>query len=169
MLIFKQKPIKGIIFLYVIMCVGLSILPTWMFIHTIITEGFSLENLLGWFLLFCLPILIAQLGLLSHIEWFEIYDDRIVAKNIFHTKNNVFFCNVQEVKEVTINVTNHDTERFYIFYDGRKDYKDIFGEMEPYNRRKYNLLIHKTPELEEFLTKRFDIEIIYRKYFNKYY
>ena len=102
-----------------------------------------------------------MLGQLSLLEWFEIYHDRIKVKNIYHTKNEVLFSNVQEIKEVTIFLTQKGTPKpFYIFYDGRKENKNVVGSWQPYNKKKCNLQIYKTPELEDYIKKRFDSMVV---------
>lgn len=87
--------------------------------------------------------------LLSHnVETFYIFDDRIESKTKSSIKNIVLFKNLKQIKEVTLS----KGQVIYIFDDGRKD--GLFNKCKytQLNNPKYNLRIHKTEELERFIS-----------------
>ena len=95
--------------------------------------------------------LILLFGLMN-LEWFNIYEDRIEARYIFGIKNIVYFDNVLDVQQVKINLTTRGMEKeFYIFNDGRKNNKNFANINSCYNKKKFNLRIYKTSELENFI------------------
>ena len=96
---------------------------------------------------------------LHDFEMFEIYEDKIVARNILRIKNTVLFENVKFVEEGKLNLLLHgEIVDYYILNDGRKNKRPGWQYRNDFrNRKKYNLRIYKTDELEAFLKERFEI------------
>lgn len=126
--------------------------------------AFKSDNISGWLLFSLLtfwPLFVAALLISVHqLEWFSVYHDRIGVRNIFGLKNTVFYENVQFVEEREIPLTSRGTYKtFYIFVDGRKNRRDLYGRRSCYNSRKYSLLIYKTPELENYILNVLHLEV----------
>ena len=117
-----------------------------------IVQG-EIQSVLVFSLIFLVPLFsVAVLGGLTNLEWFNIYEDRIEARYLFGIKNIVYFDNVLDVQQVKINLTTRGMEKeFYIFNDGRKNNKSIANIKSCYNKKKFNLIIYKTPELEKLI------------------
>ena len=117
-----------------------------------IVQG-EIQSVLVFSLVFLVPLFsVAVLGGLTNLEWFYIYDDRIEARYIFGIKNIVYFDNVLNVQQTEINLTTRGMEKeFYIFNDGRKNNKNFANINSCYNKKKFNLIIYKTSELENFI------------------
>lgn len=150
-MIFKQGVLKEekIKFSLLIICVLIPYLI--IVLNTIYHDNIKL--LITFSLIFFLPLflLILFFGLIN-LEWFCIYNDRIEAKSIFGTKNVVYYNKVLLVEEMNINLTNRGMEKaFYIFNDGRKNNNNFLGVNSCYNKKRFNLRIYKTPELEKFI------------------
>jgi hypothetical protein len=111
------------------------------------------------FLFLVLPfVLAAFLGEIGNLEWYCVYKEKIEARNIYGIKNVVYFDKVEFVEEVSlVLIRGGDEKSFYIFNDGRKSNSNILGVKSYLNRKKYNLIVYKTNELEVFLKKRFNI------------
>ena len=152
-MIFKQKVLKEekIKFGMGLACVAIPYVI--MALIDIIRDN-EVEDLLLFYLIFVVPIflLLVLMGL-SNLERYYIYDDHIEVRNIYGKKNSVFFKNVSFVEEVKINLmTNGMPKTFYIFNDGRKNNENKFDINSCYNRKKINLRIYKTEELENYVT-----------------
>ena len=95
------------------------------------------------------------------MEWFEIYEDKIIVKNnAQRIKNIVIFENVKFVEEGKLNLLNNAPELvdYYILNDGRKNKRPGMHDRNEFlNKKKYNFRIYKTEELEAFLKERFEI------------
>ena len=117
-----------------------------------IVQG-EIQSVLMVLLIFFAPLFgISVLGGLTNLEWFNIYEDRIEARYIFGIKNIVYFDNVLDVQQVKINLTTRGMKKeFYILNDGRKNNKNFANINSCYNKKKFNLRIYKTSELENFI------------------
>ena len=135
-------------------------LPLAMAVILLVKGEHTLQNLIVLFLLF-LPIILVSLVLgLDSQERFYVYTDRIEVKSVFRRKNVVYYKEVEYIEEVEILLTSRDMpKQFYIFHDGRKNNGNLLNLNSCYNKKKYNLRIYKTPELENFITKTLCIEI----------
>ena len=111
------------------------------------------KSLMMFMLMILLPIFLLMVLLaLKNLEWFEVYEDKLVAKCIFGIKNKVFWNDVLFVQEVTINLTNRGCEKkFYIFNDGRKNNNSFLDLNSCYNKKRFNLRIYKTTALENYI------------------
>ena len=140
-----------------IICISipLLIIDAWIIVKE------SIQSFLMFVFIFHLPIfLIALLLSLSQLEWYLVYSDRIEVKGIFSIKNTVYFEKVLFVERTEIPLTNRGMHTpFFIFNDGRKNNGNILDSNSCYNRKKYNLRIYITPELEEYITKTLHIRI----------
>lgn len=126
--------------------------------------AYKSDNISGWLLFSLLtfgPLFVAALFIsIYQLEWFSVYHDRIDVRNVFGVKNTVFYETVQYVEEREIPLTSRGTYKtFYIFVDGRKTRRDLYGRFSCYNSRKHNLLIYKTPELENYISNILHLKI----------
>ena len=122
----------------------------------------DIKVLITFLLAIYLPIFLLLLFLaLINLEWFHIYEDRIEVKYIFGKKNIVYFDKVVFVQELKINLTTRGrTEKnFYIFNDGRKNNSNFFDLNSCYNKKKFNLRIYKTDELENYVNNVLKLKI----------
>lgn len=125
---------------------------------------FNGDNISGWLLFSLLtfwPLFVAALFIsIYQLEWFSVYHDRIDVRNVFGVKNTVFYETVQYVEEREIPLTSRGTYKtFYIFVDGRKNRRDLYGRRSCYNSRKYSPIIYKTPELENYILNVLHLEV----------
>lgn len=119
------------------------------------------KTLMLFLLLFFFPLftLIVFLGIMN-LEWFYIYDDRLEVRYIFGRKNVVYFEDVLFVQETIICLTSRGwAKQFYIFNDGRKNNNNQFDLNSCYNKKKFNLRIYKTFELEEYVNNVLKLQI----------
>ena len=106
----------------------------WFLIFSIVLHGFIL-----WLMYYFLS---------SYIEEFYIYEDRIESVTCHRiVRNRVYFKDLREIKEVKL-MTG---KVIYIFDDGRKDGLFNICKFTQLNNLRYNLRIHKTEELEQFI------------------
>ena len=146
----------------------------------IVAGVFFLLTMISWFLygneallLLFFPLLqinVCMHYLFQEMEWFEIYEDKIIVRNnALRIKNMVLFKNVKFVEEGKLNLLNNAPELvdYYILNDGRKNKRPGWPHKNEFrNRKKYNLRIYKTDELETFLKERFEIrqkDILYEE------
>ncbi len=140
------------------------VLPIILLVSVIIRQEFD-----KYFMFFVLVVLGPQFFLIAvscatSMEWFCIYEDRIEVRNLFRVKNVVYYDRVKFVEEVTINLTSRGMEKqFYIFNDGRKNNNSLLDLNSCYNRKKYNLRIYKTPELEDYILNTLYLELKCKK------
>ena len=159
-MIFKQRVLKEEIIKLVLLIVCMLIPIVLLFACVIITK----DNV-GLFFTFILVIyfpifLLALLLSLTQLEWFLIYTDRIEAKGILGVKNTVYWEDVLFVEKTKIPLTSRGMyKNFFIFHDGRKNNGNMFNSDSCYNKKKYNLRIYTTPELEEYITQTLQMNI----------
>ena len=103
--------------------------------------------------LFFLPLVLLNILMgFNYWEWHCVYDDKIETRCIYGIKNIVFYDKILFIEEALIPITTRGGHtRFYILNDGRKNNNSFFDINSCYNRKKFNLRIYKTPELEEFI------------------
>ena len=104
----------------------------------------------------CFPI---RYGLFDS-ERFEIYEDKIIVRNnALRIRNMVLLENVKFVEEGKLSIGGAENfVDYYILNDGRKNKRSGWQYRNGiYNKKKYNLRIYKTEELEAFLKERFEI------------
>jgi hypothetical protein len=159
-MIFKQKISKEEKFKFGIgmLC---GILPCIFILILIIIDGAKVEDIIILSIL-SLPIILLMLLLgVKELEWYHIFNDHVEVRNIFGIRNSVYYNNVNFIEEVNISLTSKGEfkKTFYVFNDGRKNNHNILKINSCYNKKKYNLRIYKTPELEEFITNHLKIEI----------
>lgn len=153
-IIFKQKINKGSIYNY---CGALIFFPLFFvmaIIFFIYYPNNRLANLMSLIMLFS-AIFCAIYGM-TFLEWFEVYEYKIVVKCPLKTKNTVYFSNVKQIRIKKIFYSLGMYKYFYIFDDGRK-FQDAH---HPWNSKKCNLKIYITEQLEEFIKTKKDIEMI---------
>ena len=125
----------------------------------------DIEALITFLLVFYLPmfllmLLMLLLGLIN-LEWFHIYEDSIEVRYIFGKKNIVYFDKVVFVQELKISLTSRGLSKkdFYIFNDGRKNNSHFLDLNSCYNKKKFNLRIYKTDELENYVNNALKLKI----------
>ena len=135
------------------------------YIALIIVLGFLYRS--EWMFLVVLTLIFLPIWLLmlligfKNIERFCIYDDHIDVRTIYGIKNSVYYDNVSFVEEVGISLTARGTKKtFYIFNDGRKNNRNAFDLNSCYNKKRYNLRIYKTKELESFIKNTLKIVVV---------
>jgi hypothetical protein len=109
-----------------------------------------------------LPIYLLMLLIgFNNLEYFCIYDDHIDVRTIYGIKNSVYYDNVLFVEEAGISLTTRGPKKtFYIFNDGRKNNGNAFDLNSCYNKKRYNLRIYKTKELESFIKNTLKIAVV---------
>lgn len=107
-----------------------------------------------------IPLFMALLLSLNELEWYDVYEDRIEAKCIFGRKNVVYYHEVQFVELAMIGIARGIQKPFYIFNDGRKNNSSILDINSPSNKKKFNLRIHYSPEMENHILNTLGMPII---------
>jgi hypothetical protein len=96
---------------------------------------------------------------LNCLEWYDVYEDRIEAKCIWGRKNIVYYHEVQFVELAMIGIARGIQKPFYIFNDGRKNNSSILDINTPGNKKKFNLRIHYSPEMENHILNTLGMQI----------
>ncbi|MBE5748718.1 MAG: hypothetical protein E7344_03705 [Clostridiales bacterium] len=141
MFLFKQRILKEEIIKFLLgnACVLLPI--------SFLTVMFIANNLILCLLITILYYLIFFLGCLQRLDWYEIYENKIIVKNIYKTKNIVYFRDVNAVYEITIYLARQSmAKQFLIFDDDRLNNNEPRGFWD-FNKKKYNLKVYKTDKL----------------------
>lgn len=150
-MVFKQKILKMEIIKFFSVIISVFIVNIIILIIGLMQKA-SPQLILFFMLVFFLPffVLIVAIGL-NNLEWFYVYNNRIEVRCVYGKKNIVYFKNIIFVREIKINLTARGTKKtFYIFNDGRKN-KSLFNILSCHNSKKFNLIIYKTKNLEEYL------------------
>ncbi len=118
-------------------------------------------NLFFTMSLFYFPIFLAMILLaLKDLEWALVYSDRIEVRNVWGLKNSVSFSDIAFVEVVKIPLfTRDEGKEFYIFNDGRRNNRSVFGVNSCYNKNKFNLRVYKSPKLEDYITNTISLKI----------
>ena len=147
--VLKEKKVISII-AFCVSCV-LWIIPVLLILFDKDTTD-KMNGILLLSLFFFPMILLAILSDLQDWEWHCVYGDRIETRCIYGIKNTVYFASVLHIEELPIRITPRGNDYvFYMLNDGRKNNGNVLDFNSCYNRKKYNLRIYKTPELEEFI------------------
>lgn len=159
-MIFKQSVLKEEKWKLAIMIFSV-VFPCVLIVMLSFINRDEIKYVLTFMLFFCLPIIMLILLFGTyHLEWYCVFDDRIEVRTVYGIKNSVYFNKVSRVEEVMINLTTRGMEKaFYIFDDGRKNNNNFFNINSCYNKKRYNLRIYKTKELEEYIKNTVKIEI----------
>ncbi len=153
-IIFKQKINRESIFNYCVILIFSTLFLVMSIILFINNPNDRLANLISLIILF--SSIFCPIYGMTCLEWFEVYEDKIVVKCPLKTKNTVYFSNVKQIRIKKIFYALGMYKYFYIFDDGRK-FQDSH---HPWNSKKCNLKIYVTKQLEEFIKTKKDIEII---------
>lgn len=149
-MLFKQKPIEGIVFIPCFLAIFFMILSVVFFIFDVL---FAILFLLGGTILSALT--------LTTVQWFHVYEDHIEVISVFGKVNEVYFSNVVDVIEKELPVFRTYIPH-YVFDDGRKE-KWLF-ETDYQNHRNTIVRIYITNELKKLIeSKNFSI-IQYQRY-----
>jgi len=101
--------------------------------------------------LFCIPMVMGQLDLFRQMQWYEIYIDKIVVKNIYGKVNEVYFSAVKEIQEKRIATFTRDSgKKYYIFLDGRP-LRRWYEFLTCDNHKKTCVRVLVTDELKKFI------------------
>jgi len=145
---FRQPILKDEWNKFIAMCICL--LPALLFLCVLAFREKTYAGII--IVLFVLPTLCLIPLYLIHMEWIEVYDDKIVCKCIYGTKNAVSLDKVLSVEKRKIRLVSHGCgKEFFLFNDGRKNNSNILDYTDCYNRSKYNFKIPVTDTLEAFL------------------
>ena len=150
-MLFKQKPINGIIFIVCLLNIPCLVFSICAFIFDFLF-GLVLILLSIILLLITLPL----------VQWFYVYDDRIEVHSVFGKVNEVYFENVIDVIEKELPVMSRAFAPHYIFDDGRKE-KWCF-ESTFQNHRNRMVRIYITEELKELIEDKKFNTIQYQRY-----
>ena len=160
-MIFKQKVLKEEKIKFEIGMLAVTV-P---YIALIIVLGFLYRS--EWIPIVVLTLIFLPIYLLmlligfDNLEYFCIYDDHIDVRTIYGIKNSVYYDNVLFVEEAGISLTTRGPKKtFYIFNDGRKNNGNAFDLNSCYNKKRYNLRIYKTKELESFIKNTLKIAVV---------
>ena len=83
------------------------------------------DNEFFWFTLICFLLgFVFSLIQFGSIEWYCIYDDKIVIKNFFGVVNEVYFSQVHQIVDIELPIVKRDHVRCFIFVDKKKNIKD---------------------------------------------
>lgn len=116
------------------------------------TDSRAVEDMVLGLVLFSPMIITLLICPFAQLEWFLIFEDRIEARGIFGIKNTVYFSKVLYIEELGISYIKNSPKRpFYMFNDGRKNNNSFLGVNNWYNKKKFNLRIPITDELENFV------------------
>ena len=152
--ILKEEKIKFALALGVYLITQLSLL-----IIIFLDNEWS-KYLILYLLISFLPTFLMLFLSLRNLEWYHVYDDRIEVKCLFGEKNKVFYSDIIYVEEIDINLTSRGMVRqFYIFNDGRKNNNNIFDINSCYNKKRFNLRIYKTAELQNYVVNTIGLNV----------
>ena len=151
-MIFKQGILKEEKIKFLSSIIAVLIIPLAILIIILINKD-NLKLFIIFSLIFVFPILTILILLgLKNLEWFHIYEDKIEARCLFGVKNIVYFKDVLFVQELKINITSRGTPKYFlVFNDGRKNNDSFFDLNSCYNKKKYNFIIYKAPEIENYV------------------
>ena len=134
----------------VCVCLCIILFPLVAFI-CILTVGLtnSESNLIALAVLCLMLSAIFAISILPRIQWFLIFQNRIVVKNIFGIVNSVDFSNVKYVEQKKLPLFTKDHEvAHYVFIDGRPERKrGITQHSSTVNFKKTSVRVYITPEL----------------------
>ena len=144
-MIFKQKvQTPKIIGLIVLLMIPLLVALFFLFL------GILKSDLDAYFTSALCVSLMLVLGLLHapYLQWFVVYEDRIIVKNIFKTVNEVKFSEVKYVLRKQLPIfTRDEGVMHYIFVDGRPNKKK--GITYPYNTDNFKNITVRMPVSEK--------------------
>ena len=83
------------------------------------------DNDFFWFTLICF-ILGCVISLINFgsMEWYCVYEDKIVVKNYFGVVNEVYFFQVHQIVDIELPIVKRDHIRCFVFVDKKKNIKD---------------------------------------------
>lgn len=107
------------------------------------------------------------------LEWFIIYEDKIIARNIFKIKKIVYYKNVSSINEALLGYNRRSDSRslFYVFNELQNSMLESYStkdkSLDNYytgfvgiiNNKNSNLRIQKTLKLKKFLLEKFPNKI----------
>ena len=98
-----------------------------------------------WFIIGC----VLSLFVFGCIQWYCIYEDKIVVKNYLGEVNEVYFSQVHQIVDIELPIVKRDNVRCFIFADKKKNIKDkiFFGGGTVCNSRFNYVRVPVTHEL----------------------
>lgn len=95
---------------------------------------------------------------ISQLEFYEIYKDRVIARNPIKMLNIVYLDNITKIEEIKI-IAEHQTRYFYILNDGRKYCNSL---RMPKNTQDFNLYLLKTEQTTAFIKEQLKLPVMDR-------
>ena len=158
-MLFRQRILKAEIVKFIVTNVCMLMLWIPLVLIGLIRDRDAKAVLMMTALLTPLFLFLILMGL-NCLEWYDVYEDRIEAKCIWGRKNIVYYHEVQFVELVMIGIARGIQKPFYIFNDGRKNNSSILDINSPSNKKKFNLRIHYSPEMENHILNTLGMPII---------
>lgn len=158
-MLFRQRILKAEIVKFIVTNVCMLMLWIPLVLIGLIRDRDAKAVLMMTALLTPLFLFLILMGL-NCLEWYDVYEDRIEAKCIFGRKNVVYYHEVQFVELAMIGIARGIQKPFYIFNDGRKNNSSILDINSPSNKKKFNLRIHYSPEMENHILNTLGMPII---------
>ena len=158
-MLFRQRILKAEIVKFIVTNVCMLMLWIPLVLIGLIRDRDAKAVLMMTALLPPLFLFLILMGL-NCLEWYDVYEDRIEAKCIWGRKNIVYYHEVQFVELAMIGIARGIQKPFYIFNDGRKNNSSILDINSPSNKKKFNLRIHYSPEMENHILNTLGMPII---------
>ena len=98
-----------------------------------------------WFVIGC----IISLFIFCSVQWYCVYEDKIVVKNYFGVVNEVYFFQVHQIVDIELPIVKRDYVRCFVFVDKKKNIKDKIFWGSVYNS-KYSFI--RVPVTDELIT-----------------
>lgn len=124
------------------------------------------------FLYLCIPffiiMIIVQCDFFHQIQWYEVYKDKIIIKNIYGKVNEINFENVQKIYKIDLPIfTRIEYKSCYVFLDGRP-LKNFLHPLSIDNHKKFCVRVWITDELRELIESK-DIAIEKKEIYDIYW
>ncbi len=164
-MLFKTKYLKDKLFGNLLMQGIFLLVLLFILVFTFITKEIELLYL-------CIPFVILmiliQLEFFQQIQWYEVYDDKIVIKNIYGKVSEVKFEDVKKIYEINLPIfTSIELKSYYVFLDGRP-LKSFLHPLNIDNHKKFCVRVWITDELKKLIENK-EIEIQKKELCDIYY
>ena len=157
-MLFRQRILKAEIVKFIVTNVCMLMLWIPLVLIGLIRDRDAKAVLMMTALLTPLFLFLILMGL-NCLEWYDVYEDRIEAKCIWGRKNIVYYREVQFVELAMIGIARGIQKPFYIFNDGRKNNNSILDINSCYNKKRFNLRVYATQEMQNHIIHTLRMEI----------
>lgn len=157
-MLFRQRILKAEIVKFIVTNVCMLMLWIPLVLIGLIRDRDAKAVLMMTALLTPLFLFLILMGL-NCLEWYDVYEDRIEAKCIWGRKNIVYYHEVQFVELVMIGIARGMEKPFYVFNDGRKNNNSILDINSCYNKKRFNLRVYATQEMQNHIIHTLRMEI----------